>query len=286
MRRPGLRTVLIPDHPPVLRFCGLEPPFAVRVVAGWDGLAGHLRSAHPSTVALVDPYGGRADGPLAPELAPLMVRHPSVAFVAAVPFLHPERIADVRTLLDWGVSELVNLDLDTGPRAVTSLLCAAHARPLKRRLEPVLLRYVSQNAITLLRAATEVAVDGGAAPDLAERFGVMPRTVSVWCAREALPPPRRLLAWMRVLLAATLLEDPGRTAAAAARACGYSTDRSLRRAAGILLGPHAAGAGATGLFPAATAALNAELAALRESVRERSRARRLAREHRKDPTSP
>ncbi|MBV9110730.1 MAG: AraC family transcriptional regulator, partial [Gemmatimonadetes bacterium] len=56
------------------------------------------------------------------------------------------------------------------------------------------------------------------------------RTVLRWTERAALPPPRRLMAWMRILLAASLLDDPGRTVLSVAYACGYSSDSSLRRA--------------------------------------------------------
>jgi AraC-like DNA-binding protein len=44
------------------------------------------------------------------------------------------------------------------------------------------------------------------------------------------------MAWMRILLAASLLDDPGRTVLGVAYACGYSSDSSLRRAMQDFLG--------------------------------------------------
>ena len=57
-----------------------------------------------------------------------------------------------------------------------------------------------------------------------------PRTLLRWCDRAELPPPRRILVWMRVLMAAELLDDPGRTVSSVAEACGYASVNSLRRA--------------------------------------------------------
>jgi AraC-like DNA-binding protein len=102
-------------------------------------------------------------------------------------------------------------------------------------------------------------------------MGVGPRALAARCRWAALPPPRQLQAWLRVLLACQLLEDPGRTAASAARACGYATDRSLRRGTVRLLGTGTAAVREAGAFATAAAAFNAVLRELREALREAER---------------
>jgi hypothetical protein len=68
---------------------------------------------------------------------------------------------------------------------------------------------------------------------------------------------------MRILLAAHLLEDAGRTRVSVAAACGYSTDRSLRRIIHRFVGPQLD----QPLFDAAAKAFNAELRQCREDLR-------------------
>lgn len=167
-------------------------------------------------------------------------------------------------LLEWGVSELVDLPIEAPPEALVARLRAAHARPFKRRLEE-LSRYASGNAMTPHPGGRGVTADGGLSTDVAAVFGVRERTLAGWCTREALPPPRRLLAWTRVLLAVGLLEEPARTWRNVGHATGYVDEGGLRRAIKRLVGevnalsdrrPHA--------FANALAAFARELRARRE----------------------
>ena len=99
---------------------------------------------------------------------------------------------------------------------------------------------------------------------------------SSWCAREALPPPRRLLAWTRVLLAVGLLEEPARTWRNAGHATGYVDEGGLRRAIKSLVGERNTVADPRQLtFAKAIAAFENELREYRERHR-RSRRPRLA----------
>jgi hypothetical protein len=80
---------------------------------------------------------------------------------------------------------------------------------------------------------------------------------------------------MRILLACMLLDDPGRTVYAAAWACGYSTDRSLRRAVSAFVGTDATTLRRGGAFAQAARAFNDVLRAIREASRERRRSERV-----------
>ncbi|MET0398761.1 MAG: helix-turn-helix domain-containing protein [Longimicrobiaceae bacterium] len=253
MRRTEVRTVLVPDSSRLDFVRGLPAPYSIHRVDGWDDLRARLRTAPPSTFAMVDADapGGGLDG----RVRELVERFPMNPVVAVVE-LGPDRVPELRELLRWRVSEVVNSRAEALPLAVAHRLGYAHARPLKLRLEAVAPPRATHDGMTLLYAAAEVAVDWGGAPELAERLGARPRTVAGWCARVGFPPPRRLQAWVRLLLAAALLEDPERTVMGAALACGYSTDHSLRRAMRELTG---------GLLPrerafeVAAAAFSAEL---------------------------
>lgn len=261
MRRNEVRTVLV-QASPRLDFVGeLPAPYSVVRVEGWDEMRALLRAAPASTCALVDADapGGGLDVRVR-ELVEGFPIHPVVAVLE----LEASRVHDLREMLRWGVCEVVDAHVERFPGAVAYRLRDAHARPLKRRLARVASAAASQDGMTLLYAAAEVAVDGGGAPELALRLGARPRTVAGWCARAGLPTPRRLQAWVRLLLAAALLEDPERTVKDAARAAGYSTDHSLRRALRELTGSFPPRARA---FDVAAAAFSAELRRLREESR-------------------
>jgi transcriptional regulator GlxA family with amidase domain len=184
--------------------------------------------------------------------------------VAALP-LAPKYTAATRELLALGVAEIIDADFERTAAALRSRLLAAHAKPLKNLVEPALSRFVSENALTLIRGAIETAVDRGSALDLAGVFGAADRTVTGWCHRERLPPPRRLLAWMRVLLALALLREPRRSVLNAAVSAGYGTEHALRRVLREFLGGDAQPRARS--LDQALATLNAELRVLRENHR-------------------
>lgn len=169
-------------------------------------------------------------------------------------------------LADAGVTDVLDAGIEQSHEIASTLFSAARAMPLKRLLEQGLPRDLSGDALILIRAAAEVAVNGGGAEDLSEVFDARERTVSGWCTREGLPAPRRLLAWLRLILAVALLADPRRLVAHAASAAGY-TDHSLRRALRTFLGEERATREWT--VSHALYAFSAELSMLRERTRGR-----------------
>ncbi|HYH80575.1 MAG TPA: hypothetical protein VEX86_12285 [Longimicrobium sp.] len=262
-----VRALLVLDHP------GFHPlPFpaegyrATRV-SSLDALLAAVRRAPPSTAVLVAPFGDPAGGP-DPALEVLLASAPLLPVVAAAD-LGACAAAGVEMVLRWGVSEVVDIRLEGGPEALAPRFRAAHARPFKRRLEEQISRYLSANAMTLVRAAAEVACDCGMGGDLAGVFGVNARTVGNWCAAEGLPPPRRLLTWARVLLAAALLEERTRSWNNVARSTGYVDASGLRRAVSGLV--RSARSGEAGRhrpsFETAMAAFDGELRQSRERLR-------------------
>lgn len=275
MKRRNTRRLIVLQGTRVTGLDRLDAPYAVEPPVGWDEVGDVVKTAPPSAVVLLDPYAGRRPGEAFPRLHDLLRRFPSLTVVAAFP-LRAETMADVQTLLEWGVAEVVDTGPEATPRALHARVRQAHARPLKRRLERALATGVGGDARNLLLGAAEVAVEGGGAPELAALLDVAPRTLTERCTRADLPPPRQVQAWMRILLACMLLDDPGRTVYAAAWACGYSTDRSLRRAVGEFVGTGAAELRRGGAFEQAARELNTVLARLREEGRERRRAQRLA----------
>lgn len=206
-----------------------ERDYIFQAVPDWESLREAVRESPPSALVVVDPYsetGGR-NGP-SPALRSLLVEFPSAAVFAALD-VSPSRFDDLRTLGKWGVVQVISLGHDDTHTALLQRFRQSHGRPLRALLEQVLPPDTPGRARAIVDAAAEVVAVGGHGRDLAKSLYLSRRTLLRWCERAELPPPRKLLAWMRILLAAELLDDPGRTVLSVAHACGYSSDSGLRR---------------------------------------------------------
>jgi AraC-like DNA-binding protein len=95
------------------------------------------------------------------------------------------------------------------------------------------------------------------------------------CSRADLPPPRRLLAWLRVLLAAEYLDAGGWTLEAIARATGYSSGASIKTALRNMMRATPKQLRAHGAFSSVARAFAADLRSIREDGHARGRPAKL-----------
>jgi AraC-like DNA-binding protein len=245
-----------PDHPEALQ------GYAVCAVEDWRVLRERIRSALPSSVALVRTRGTEEE---VARLEELVRGTASVPVVGAIPFAEVDA-ARVRAVLAAGVAEIANTSGIFSLEALVPTLRRAHAQPLKRRIEERLPVWMPEEARTLLRAAGEAVVDRGGRDLFAGIFGVYFRTLSAHCAAVHLPPPRRLLGWLRVLLALALLEEADRTVMNAAVCCGYNDNSSLKRAIENFTGTPASASTRHQSFDAGFDRFADELRALRHGI--------------------
>ena len=234
MRRPA-RTVIVLHRDRLLleqlAIAARLQSWKVVQLGDWEELLDRVAASPASSLILVDPYLGQPAGKreLSIELAAFLNRFPSLTVTAALS-AGSGRLDDLRRLGEWGVVQIIDLEEERTAIALADRLQMARGRPLRVLVERVLPPASSGAARAILRAASSVVVDGGQGKDLARSLHVTPRTLLRWCRRASLPAPRTLVAWMRMLLAAELIDDPGRTISDVALACGYSSDSSLRRA--------------------------------------------------------
>lgn len=209
--------------------------FALQIVAGWKELGAALRTTPLVALAIVDPYTGAGpQAELCSELRRMLREFPSVAMLAAL-LLRLDCHADLRMLGEWGISDIISLAADD-IAAIRQLLRSARGRPLQSLLRRALPDTVSGRGRAIMQMAADVVAAGGQAADLARQLHLSMRTLNRWCAAEGLTTPRRLLAWIRILLAAELLDGSGRSIESVALACGYASDSGLRRAFQDFLG--------------------------------------------------
>lgn len=203
-----------------------DDPARVWPIPDWDALERAMERVPPTAVVVVDPFHPAQDAP-SPRLEALLRQMPSATIVAAFP-VSPQTVRHVETLARWGVADVIDVGREDTPVALRRRLRLVQGRLAARLLERALPRSTPTRTRALLATAADTAAAGGGSADLASALGTTERTVLRWCVRADLPHPRRLLAWLRVLLAADMLDDPGRTLVAVARACGYSSDTALR----------------------------------------------------------
>lgn len=239
----------------------LSSPFSVRVLSSGEELLAEVRALPPSTVVAAD-CEGRVPG----WVWELLTAFPSVPMVATLD-LRTAPPATVARLLDRGAADVLDVSLECTPDQTAWRFRQACARPFIRKLEQGLARYASAHARTILRAAARVAVTGGGAAELAREFQVSTETVAAWCGAARLLPPRSLQSWLRVLLAAMLLQEHGRTARSVAHGCGYATDRGLRRTMQRFVGSDLRTLRRQQPFEVVMRAFNHELAQARERGR-------------------
>lgn len=244
--------------------------FQCTFLSGWDALRRAVVESPPAAILIVDPYADspRDDPQLSSELRALLWEFPSATVLAALE-IRPGRSRDLRTLGEWGVTDVISLVEDDTHEAIYRRLRTVEGRSLQTLLERTLPPLLSGRTRMLMMTAAEVVAVGGKARELARRLHLSERTVLRWAERGGLPPPRRLLAWMRILLAASLLDDPGRTVLSVAHACGYASDSSLRRAMQDFLSVGPTALRREGAFPAASRAFLEELARTRNAARDR-----------------
>lgn len=262
--------VLHPE-PRVLELLGGIPghPYRVEAVADWDRMIAQVRRASPTAVAVVSPFGvgTEADG-VSERIRDLLREFPSLTVVAAFE-VRPSNGSVLKTLVDWGIADWLDLSREETPAAVVRRLHAVRSRPVLRLLRRALPRGVPSRSRHLLRVAADVVADGGQVPEFAAALKVAERTVPRWCGRADLPAPRRLLAWLRLLMAADLLDDTSRSIESVSRACGFAGAPSLKTSLRNLLNTSVVELRARGAFDTAGAAFARELFDLRETGRDR-----------------
>lgn len=204
-------------------------PTRVQALADWPALSSAFASAGPGAdLVVVDPYHDDPGGGPNRALESFLHEFPSAVVVAAVGSgtEHPEHL---RTLGDWGVAGVLAMDYDTSAFALQRRLEEARERSTLHAVLQSLPDSIPADARILLESALSTASWGGSVRDYAQSLHLTERTLQRRIERARLPAPRTLLRWMRLLLAARLLDDPGRTVISAALAAGYASDASLHR---------------------------------------------------------
>ncbi len=208
--------------------------YTFQTVRGWDSLAEAIHDAPPSAIVVVDPFEASTHRGVG-AVRSLVDGFPSIPVLAAIK-VTPDRGDDVLALADAGAVDIIVIGHDDTTAALRERFRLAHSRPLKVLLDQLLPEDLPGRTRAIVESAADMAAVGGLARDMSTALRMGRRTLLRWTTGAGLPAPRQLLAWLRILMAAQLLDDPGRSVLAVAQACGYSSDAGLRRVIHRFLG--------------------------------------------------
>lgn len=248
----------------------IQRPFFVHVVQDWPALKATLLSAPATTVCFADGMTavGRHLG-LAEGLRDISRDFPLVAVVACLQ-LGAQGRDTVEALQEWGVADILDLDRERSALAVARRLSLVEGVWAERLLRRALPRTLSARGRAVLETVAHVAARGGHVPELAAELGIYRRTAARWAARAGVPEPRRMFAWVRLLLAADLLDNPARTIESVARVTGFSSAATLKTSYRRFTGHSPSELREMGAFETVANLARAEFRSAREAARQSS----------------
>lgn len=268
---PVVKRVVVVDACPTLRDIVDQLPLARFRVAHltWGELEPAVEAIQPNTLFVVQPVAtnsalmsfDRID-----VVRRLLRMKPRVAVVAVT--VHPENHSDLfASLLEEGLTEWVDLAREACVDALARRLHRAGAVFVQRILDRALPPLLPSRTRALLGEAAEVAAAGGNVREFARLLGVSDRTVLRWLDRAELPTSRRLLGWIRLLVAADYLDAGKMTLEGIARATGYSSGPSLKSSIRSMVGATPNQLRASGAFSVVSEAFAEELQTARDERR-------------------
>jgi AraC-like DNA-binding protein len=249
----------------------IERPFTLHRVTDWTQLKTELYSAPSTAVCVADAmvsvgfHSGLAEG-----IREVAREFPLVAVVACLPLVGQS--SDVLAALhSWGIAELLDLHRERTAAAVARRLAACESVWAERLFRRALPRTLSARGRALLETVAHVAASGGHVAELASELGIKSRSVSRWCEAAGVPEARRMFTWIRLLLAAEVLDKPGRTFENVARVTGFASAASLKSTTKVFTGLTPTELRERGAFEIVARLAQSEFRMARESARESRR---------------
>ncbi|NUQ11401.1 MAG: helix-turn-helix domain-containing protein [Gemmatimonadaceae bacterium] len=190
----------------------------------WGALH-RLCETQPVSMAVFDLFAGGEMG-LEP-VRQLRRLFPRLITVAYVGIGAPDRVRDLFDAGRAGIDGLVLADRDDSPERFATLLEQAEARSVASKLKVLL-----AGLHPLVRDAVLISVTRAherLTPEILARSLALGRRALVRRLGDAgFPPPRRLITWGRLIVAAQLLEDPLRSADAVSLALDFPSGSAFR----------------------------------------------------------
>jgi AraC-like DNA-binding protein len=180
-----------------------------------------------ATIVDMRPRSDLLEGLALDLIARLHATYPAIPVSAYVDF-SPQRARDILAAAHAGASDIIlreNDDLNAVAERVFDMGTSIDvASRLKIAIEGMVPTHLHEFFIFCVRHATSgITVEGVAA-----RLRRNRKTLSNWLVLAHLPPPYRIIGWIRILVAARLLEDSSRSLEKVARELRFVSGTALR----------------------------------------------------------
>jgi AraC-like DNA-binding protein len=179
-----------------------------------------------AAVVVIDPRD-RSGNPTIPFIRKIREEYPNVPMVAYCA-LTPYTSSDVLALARAGVNDLILRGIDDERVTLRSALASAQDHCVAKRALDVLAPSVPASVHPFLSYCLEHAGGTLTVGDVAKALGVHRKTLVDRLSAAGLPNPSAMIAWCRLLGAASLLEDPGRPVEQVAMLLDFPSGAALR----------------------------------------------------------
>lgn len=185
----------------------------------------HLRSGPISLVILEcrDRDGRSTVG----AVEAIRTGYPSIPLVAYM-CLSQAASSEILAMAHAGIHELIIQGFDDVGVALRAAAESAVRRCASTRVLNALEGDLPTNVVPFVQFCLERSQVSPTVDEAARYLGVHRKTLVYRLARAKLPPPRAMISWCRLFLAATLLEDPHRSVAEVALALDFASTAALR----------------------------------------------------------
>jgi len=153
--------------------------------------------------------------------------YPSVPIVAYAS-LGGTASSDILAMAHAGIHELIIQNFDDVGAALRTVAASAARQCAAARVLVALRPDLPASTISFVQFCLERAPISPSVNDAARYLGIHRKTLVYRLRRARLPPPRRMIGWCRLFLAAHLLEDPHRSVAHVALALDFASSAALR----------------------------------------------------------
>lgn len=173
------------------------------------------------------------------RVARVVREFPQIPTVALISQLDRGTARTVLTLGQCGIRTLVDIREPGGWHELRNLLLSEHSLELRHQAVALIsedLVHAPAGSRRFFEVLFAVAPRTGTIRELAAGLQVLPSTLMSRFFRAQLPPPKRFLAYARLMFAARMFETPGLSLASVATRLDYSSAQSFGRHIRSILG--------------------------------------------------
>jgi len=183
--------------------------------------------ADGAAAAVVTEWHDATGATVDPAVRSLQADYPSVPVLVYAP-LTPQGARDMLEATRAGASEVLIANFDDIGVTLAQRLARAQSAALTKRIMARAEGLVSEPVEMMMEYFLRQARTAPSVESAARALGMHRKTLALHCARCGVPSPNAFSGWLRLILAAQRLEDPGRTTAQAASELGFPSGPALR----------------------------------------------------------